>query len=510
VVVRLLIGLMVLTAFAGRGNAPATDLGAGPYPIGFRLLEARDGSRTFLPRTDLFDHAIEEEKARPIRIYLWYPAAEGTGGEKLRFGRYAALSDEDFRPRGPHAPRAFSEGPLPRSMSEERLKALLSRPVQAREGAEPAAGRFPQVVIGQGLYYESPVAHALLSEYLASYGFVVATCPLVGPDSRLIPLQVPALETQVRDLEFVVAYLRELPFVDARSLGLLGFDMGGMSALVLAMRNSEVDAFASIDAGILFNHPSGLPRSSPHYDLSRFRIPWLHATRTEGGAAPPGYQGDASLFETAVHADRWLVLVGGMRHTDFTSYALIEDREPLLAYWGPSRGSAASNYRAVCAYLRHFFAGHLNGEAAGRRFLALDPADAVPGVPLTIEHRPATPAPPTAADLVNAIYAEGIEVATARLRELHRRDPNLGLAQETALNGLGYQFLYFWGQSDVAVALFELVVTLYPGSANAYDSLGEALLLRGDQEGAIRHYRRSLELDPTNDNARRVLEQLGP
>ena len=41
------------------------------------------------------------------------------------------------------------------------------------------------------------------------------------------------------------------------------------------------------------------------------------------------------------------------------------------------------------------------------------------------------------------------------------------------------------------------------------DSLGEALLARGDQAEAISNYSRAVELDPENDNARSILAELG-
>ncbi|HMA18821.1 MAG TPA: tetratricopeptide repeat protein, partial [Thermoanaerobaculia bacterium] len=48
----------------------------------------------------------------------------------------------------------------------------------------------------------------------------------------------------------------------------------------------------------------------------------------------------------------------------------------------------------------------------------------------------------------------------------------------------------------------------FPGSSNVHDSLGEAYLAAGDVDAAIRSYRKSLELDPANENARNVLKQL--
>jgi len=78
---------------------------------------------------------------------------------------------------------------------------------------------------------------------------------------------------------------------------------------------------------------------------------------------------------------------------------------------------------------------------------------------------------------------------------------------EAAMNGSGYAFLQ---QSKVpqAVALFKLVVELYPESWNAYDSLGEALLGAGDSEGALRMYEKSVELNPDNQNGKDALARI--
>ena len=61
---------------------------------------------------------------------------------------------------------------------------------------------------------------------------------------------------------------------------------------------------------------------------------------------------------------------------------------------------------------------------------------------------------------------------------------------------------------DSAIGLLERAVELYPGSWNAHDSLGEAFMRAGRTEQAIEQYRKSLELNPENDNARAAIERL--
>lgn len=78
---------------------------------------------------------------------------------------------------------------------------------------------------------------------------------------------------------------------------------------------------------------------------------------------------------------------------------------------------------------------------------------------------------------------------------------------ESEVNSLGYHFLTK-GLNDCAVAVLRLNAGYFPESANAHDSLGEALAALGDHNQAIAHYQRSLELNPENANARAMLEKL--
>jgi tetratricopeptide (TPR) repeat protein len=72
---------------------------------------------------------------------------------------------------------------------------------------------------------------------------------------------------------------------------------------------------------------------------------------------------------------------------------------------------------------------------------------------------------------------------------------------------LAYQYLSDEA-SDIALALFKLNAELYPESANAWDSLGEGYYKIRDWELAISAYRKSLSLDPRNQNAQHMLEEI--
>ena len=83
-------------------------------------------------------------------------------------------------------------------------------------------------------------------------------------------------------------------------------------------------------------------------------------------------------------------------------------------------------------------------------------------------------------------------------------DYNFG---ENELNALGYQLLWR-ARIDDALEIFNLMVAEYPGSFNAYDSYGEALIIKGDTAMSIENYEKSLQLNPDNNNAIEMLKRM--
>jgi len=109
--------------------------------------------------------------------------------------------------------------------------------------------------------------------------------------------------------------------------------------------------------------------------------------------------------------------------------------------------------------------------------------------------------------LFKTIQEQDVEAAVKQYHELKAAEPAAYDFGEDELNGLGYQLLEMKKFKD-AIRVFELNVEAYPSSFEAYDSLGEAYMDDGDKDLAIKNYKKSLELNRANENAKKMLKQL--
>jgi tetratricopeptide (TPR) repeat protein len=109
--------------------------------------------------------------------------------------------------------------------------------------------------------------------------------------------------------------------------------------------------------------------------------------------------------------------------------------------------------------------------------------------------------------LLAEIPAQLTPELSARLDRLLNELIEKNLTDEWTINSLGYRYLHL-KYYDTAIALFRFNTARFPGSANAFDSLGEAYFRSGNIGQAQKCFETSLSIDPGNQNARYMLELL--
>ena len=258
--------------------------------------------------------------------------------------------------------------------------ALLQRPVLAVENAEPLAGPFPLIVIGQGFWIEPAISLAALAEYLAGRGFVVATAPLVGTNSPVVRVDEAGSGDSGSAICNSSLRVRVSCHSSARtSLESWASTWAGWRGYCSAMRNRDVDDSWGCRQGILFEHPSGLPRISPGYDPLALRVPWLQIM--PGGASDPPPGSDRHrCFEAARYSDRYLLLTA--EHGSRGSHDRWSDRGTRPPMAGSVHASDGHRQRGsksfrpyVLNFLTAFLAPEAESRAAGLAFLSRAPEE---------------------------------------------------------------------------------------------------------------------------------------
>src|SRR5215510_4780948 len=109
--------------------------------------------------------------------------------------------------------------------------------------------------------------------------------------------------------------------------------------------------------------------------------------------------------------------------------------------------------------------------------------------------------------LLKNILAKGADAALVEYRQWRQGRAPGEVVDGIQMNRIGYDLLSAKRVKD-AIEVFKQNVVDYPQWSNVYDSLGEAYIVNGDRELAIKNYERSVELDPKNTNGIEALKKL--
>lgn len=108
--------------------------------------------------------------------------------------------------------------------------------------------------------------------------------------------------------------------------------------------------------------------------------------------------------------------------------------------------------------------------------------------------------------LADRIEKDGISSALKYFDAI--KDSSGYYINENELNGIGYEYLQA-GKTNESVAIFKVNTLAFPKSANVYDSYGEALMANGNKIESIENYKKSIKLNPDNENAIKLLKNNG-
>jgi dienelactone hydrolase len=236
-----------------------------------------------------FTRRLTTDGARRTIIDVWYPARGGQ--RKMQFGDYLRLSTDL---RGTAAPQTSQDERLAVALTGSATgvsvalsQRILNSPMAAERDAAHLNRQFPLVLWTPR--YATTVAQSVLSEYLASHGFVVAF-PRPETGGKL-PYELSTseeketeLQQRVADMRAAVEYLRRQPFVDARGIGVLAWSYTGEMATRLQLSEPRVKLVAGLSTTLVndwvFQPPDALE------SLASRNLTAAYAILTQRGADP--------------------------------------------------------------------------------------------------------------------------------------------------------------------------------------------------------------------------------
>src|ERR1700722_8624403 len=300
------------------------NLEAGPFAVGFRILYHRDHRRSWLKEAV----GSDADPGRPIRVSVWYPAVPAASGPLMKYGDY-------LHHEGPADFRIFNDELDENDVESWRsdlselsppgqpmFEKLLSTPVAAYRDAPAAQGPFPLLIFSGGKRSRAD-ANVELGEYLASYGYIVATVPQLGRSNKEIELGSSPEEISLHadDFDSAMTVLRDLPEVDFGHVATAGHSAGGEVAVVLALRHPDVTAVVGLDASYGTTGGSKVLARLPEYVPGRRVGATLLDLRRDNGAQ--GVKLDLAAIDALCWSDIYRVTFAKAFHGDFTEWGAI-------------------------------------------------------------------------------------------------------------------------------------------------------------------------------------------
>jgi tetratricopeptide (TPR) repeat protein len=164
-------------------------------------------------------------------------------------------------------------------------------------------------------------------------------------------------------------------------------------------------------------------------------------------------------------------------------------------------------YAWITRYTLEFLDAYLKHDAQAMAFLKKTPAEVgVPPHMITVDFRAGKGIPATLEAFRAGLGRQGFDHAPEIYAAMLKDQPDFKL-DEGAVNQWARDLMEKNHLAE-ATDLFKLNVQVFPGSWNAYDSLGEAYMKAGQKQLAIDNYEKSLKLNPENDNAKEKLKVL--
>ena len=469
----------------------------GKYEVGFKHYVCNDSTRSYKRLYDFTGKVLP----RPIPVSIWFPAASQARTKPMTVESYMAILKEE---------EEWEELPDSRILewfyysNSESNKSHLAEKTKAKNNLRPLAQKFP-VVIYAPSYQASSAENFALCEFLASHGFIVISSPSRGTENRFLDGGTTRdIETQARDIEFLIAEISKNAFADINNLAVVGFSFGGISNILAQMMDKRIKSIVCLDGSIRYQYSK--IQQSPYFNLSGFDVSFLFMSQKEIPAQvmkedniDSSLNTDFQFYDSLKNSNAYYFKFNDLTHSYFSAMGvLFADRDTRQ---DKSDSAIMNSYKWLNIYTLNFLNAFVNKDSQAKQFLENQPAnnEVLNDAIVKISEKKAFHKEFSFDDFNLLAIKQTYQSLPDLYTSVKSNHPDFKM-EEWKLNTLGLSLL-FKNKLQEGINVLMLNTVLFPESANTYDSLGEGYLITGDKEKASKNFKKSLELNPQNQNA---------
>ena len=502
------------------GQKPLTELNKidlwrkldpGIYSVGYKVIYEYDYNRTIKSKYNYKKELITENNYRPIQISIWYPAKIDLDSSLMSYSEYIITRGSRFDysmvtqeakkqiiDRYTNSVNFYNQS---KTKNEDITDYIINRKTKAYKNATPKKGNFPLIIFCSG-GGDTPDSFDVLFEYLASHGYVIAAIPSNGMFNNQPSYNLIDEESQIRDMEFAMSYMRNFPNADINNVCSMGYSYGGIINVLFALRNFDIKAVLCLDGSICLKDRDRSVKILPYFNPSRLKIPFMNMARKVHD------EQDFNFYNNLKYSDAYLLHFNQMEHYEFTSRPLVRDFESINSKRNENVISIGRDNELVYVYSLHFLNAYTKDDITSLSFIQNNPEqNGISKRILEIDLKKSMEIPPTGKNFCEYIKNEGVEKGLQVYYKAKDNDPEIVLFDRNEINSFGYEFLDE-GKIEDAIKIFQLFVLEYPEISNSYDSLGEAFAKNKNYKEALYNYRKALKINPDSQSAARAIERL--
>ena len=339
------------------------DLKPGPHAVGFKTGVIYDHSRVYDPVADEYGVVNYETNARPIYLSIWYPA-KAKSQEGMPYEEYLQLLKRE---------KGRIESQISGFISNGNERGERESKTWAIKNAKEKKGKFPVVIYAPSFNAPS-FENSVLCEYLASHGYLVIATPSTGDGNRFMSADYIGANAQAQDIEQIMAHLKSFENVDWNKMAIAGFSWGGISNMLVQMRNPNIDALICLDGSVTYFYNDF--KKWPGADLNKVDVPIMYMTQ-KIFKPKMTIRGDSvntkAPFDSLAYGPAYYLHFPEMVHQNFGAHFLrLFKRNPETE---SSQELINQSYEVVNQYALNFLNAYLKDDAQASTFLQNDVSD---------------------------------------------------------------------------------------------------------------------------------------